>query len=237
MQHGRWTFRLAALAALAACLGTGRSASAADAYNRATAVAYAKTNWNKVVSDGYFWIDSGTCKYYGAGAAVPTGTGIAGGVGDDCAHFVSSCIGAPSGAGVPVVQPFANSSSASYRAQYGNPSASGLASWLVGSGNATYASSVSSLRAGDVIAYDWTGNGSIDHIVLYMGNGLIAAHATSHLNVAYNWAASSNPNEKLTYVHLTMPDAIVPEPAALASVAGVFALPILRRSRRPRAMA
>ena len=226
--RGSITVALLAIGFLAA-IPSFASAAASTSYNRAKAVAYATANYNKVVADGYFWINSSTCKYYGAGAAVPTGTGIASGVGDDCAHFVSSCLGSPAGAGIAVDQPFANSSTPSYKAQYGNPSAGGLASWLVSSGNAKYVTSVAGLTAGDVIAYDWNGNGSIDHIVFYMGNGLISAHATSHLNIAYNWAASSNPSEILTYVHLTVPNAIVPEPTTLAAVslAGVA----LRRRR------
>src|SRR5689334_14188489 len=86
---------------MAVSLGIGgfaRSALAAAAtvYNRTAAVNYANANWNKVVTDGYFWINGSTATKYGAGTAVPVGvTGEAGGVGDDCAHFVSSCIGSP----------------------------------------------------------------------------------------------------------------------------------------------
>lgn len=220
---------LASAVGVLALAVTATNASATITYDRAKAVNFAANYAFKVVPDGYFWIDSGTCKYYGAGVTAPSGTGLASGVGDDCAHFVSSCLGTPSGAGIPVDQPFANSASASYRAQYGNPSASGLASWLVSSGDATKVTSVSSLTAGDVIAYDWTGNGSIDHIVFYMGNNLISAHATSHLNVAYNWAQSSNPNEKLTFIHITLPNAATPEPTTLLAM--TMPLAALRRRR------
>lgn len=229
VRRNRWPMPVIAAGLLLAAL-PGVASAAVMTYDRAKAVAYAAANYNKVVSDGYFWIDSGTCRFYGAGHAAPTGGDLASGVGDDCAHFVSSCIGTPSGAGIAVHQPFANSSNASYRAQYGDPSAGGLASWLVSSGDAVYKNSISGLVAGDVIAYDWNGNGIIDHIVFYMGNGLISAHATSHLNIAYNWAAGSNPNEILTYVHITVPNAPTPEPTTLAGL--MIAGAMLTRRRR-----
>lgn len=214
----------AVLSGLTVSTLSGVASAAIMTYNRAAAVAYATANWNKVVADGYFWTDSGTCTYFGAGHAVPTNV-----TGDDCAHFVSSCIGTPSGAGIAVHQPFANSSTASYKAQYGDPNASGLTAWLVSSGDAQYVSSVNSLVAGDVISYDWGGDGHIDHTVLYMGNGKISAHATSHLNVAWNWSNSSYPNIKITYVHITVPDAVAtPEPTTLA----LLGLPMLAFKRR-----
>src|SRR4051794_37064153 len=79
-------------------VGFASTASAVTTYNRTAAVAYANANWNKVVTDGYFWINGSTANFYGAGAAVPVNvTGEAGGIGDDCAHYVSSCIGTPGG--------------------------------------------------------------------------------------------------------------------------------------------
>src|SRR3954469_3189597 len=98
----RSTVRVAALAVLtAAVVGTlAATASAITVYDRNAAVAYANQNWNKVVSDGYFWINGSTANYYGAGAAVPVNApNEAGGVGDDCAHYVSSAIGTPPGGG------------------------------------------------------------------------------------------------------------------------------------------
>src|SRR3982751_498675 len=89
--------RAAALAALCAAVvgGMAATASAITVYNRNAAVAYANANWNKVVSDGYFWINGSTANFYGAGQPVPVNVaGEAGGIGDDCAHYVSSCIGA-----------------------------------------------------------------------------------------------------------------------------------------------
>src|SRR2546423_483427 len=86
----------AGYAAISAGIGGLVPSASATVYNRTAAVNYANTNWNKVVSDGYFWINGSTANYYGAGAAVPVNVaGEAGGIGDDCAHYVSSCIGSP----------------------------------------------------------------------------------------------------------------------------------------------
>src|SRR6188508_979449 len=92
MVQRRSTVRAAALTALGAAVvgGMAATASAITVYNRTAAVAYANANWNKVVNDGYFYIDSYPATYVGAGQPVPAG-------GNDCAHFVSSVLGTPGG--------------------------------------------------------------------------------------------------------------------------------------------
>src|SRR3954470_17358334 len=98
--HGPSAVKFAALGALSAVVvaGMATTASAITVYNRTAAVAYANANWNKVVSDGYFWINGSTANKYGAGQPVPVNVpGEAGGVGDDCAHYVSSVLGTPGG--------------------------------------------------------------------------------------------------------------------------------------------
>src|SRR3954471_24697647 len=172
-------------AAGASFCGLARSASAITVYNRTAAVAYANANWNKVVSDGYFWINGSTANYYGAGQPVPVNVaGEASGIGDDCAHYVSSCIGTPGG-GLTIP---------SRAGTYGEPGAARLNELLVGNSAGGYGttyqygtqvSSVSQLTPGDVIGYDWTGSGGgsmsgIDHVVIYPGNNNVNAHATSH---------------------------------------------------------
>src|SRR5271154_39705 len=88
--------KFALLTAVGASVGGLAPSASAVVYNRTAAVNYANTNWNKVVSDGYFWINGSTANYYGAGQPVPVNvSGEASGIGDDCAHFVSSCIGSP----------------------------------------------------------------------------------------------------------------------------------------------
>src|ERR1700710_255039 len=87
----RFTARSFALgAAVAARIAALAPSASAVNYNRTAAVNYANSNWNKVVSDGYFWINGSTANSYGAGQPVPVNvSGEASGIGDDCAHFVS----------------------------------------------------------------------------------------------------------------------------------------------------
>lgn len=165
-------------------------------YNRTAAVAYATQYANKVVGDGYFWINGGTYNYYGAGAAVPVNqANEADGIGDDCAHFVSSCIGAPAG-GLSI--------NSRVPPTYGEPGAAALDQLLLTDGYATQVSSISQLQPGDVIGYDWDGGSKIsgiDHTVIYMGNNLICAHSTSHYDVAYNSLGSGT----IFYFHINTP--------------------------------
>jgi hypothetical protein len=203
--------------AITGALGGLAPSASAQVYDRNAAVNYANANWNKVVADGYFWINGSTATYYGAGAQVPVNQpNEAGGIGDDCAHFVSSCIGSPTGAttgGLAIP---------SRAGTYGEPGAARLDELLVGSSLGGYGttykygkvvSSVSQLTPGDVIGYDWDGSGGgsmsgIDHTVIYLGNGQIAAHAASHDGVAWNWGNSSS---TITFlIHMTVPDSIVP---------------------------
>jgi hypothetical protein len=214
-----FTARFALWAAVcAATCGLATSASASViTYDRNAAVNYANANWNKVVADGYFWINGSTATYYGAGQPVPVNVANeAGGIGDDCAHFVSSCIGSPAGAtagGLTIP---------SRAGTYGEPGAARLDGLLVGNSVGGYGttyqyghlvSSISQLTPGDVIGYDWTGSGGgsmsgIDHTVIYLGNGQIAAHAASHDGVAWNWG---NGSSTITFlIHMTLPDSIVP---------------------------
>src|SRR4051812_48821914 len=205
-------------------VGVASTASAVTTYNRTAAVAYANANWNKVVTDGYFWINGSTANFYGAGAAVPVNVaGEASGIGDDCAHYVSSCIGSPTGAtaGGLIIPNRAGT--------YGEPGAARLDELLVGNSSGGYGStykygqlvsSISQLTPGDVIGYDWTGSGGgsmsgIDHTVIYIGNNLVDCHATSHL--AVNWMLGGAVN--YFFVHITLPDSIVPTAPANSSPA------------------
>ena len=228
--HWCLTVKLAALAALWAAVvgGMAATASAITVYNRTAAVAYANQYWNKVVSDGYFWINGSTANYYGAGQPVPVNvSGEAGGIGDDCAHYVSSVLGTPGG-GLTIP---------SRAGTYGEPGAARLYELLVGNSSGGYGTtykygqlvtSVSQLTPGDVIGYDWDGSGGgsmsgIDHTVVYIGNNLVDCHATSHLGV--NWTLGGANN--YFFIHITLPDSIVPtkpsnvSPAANTSVSNL----------------
>jgi len=198
-------------------------------YNRTNAVTYANNNWNKVVADGYFWINSSTPTYYGAGQPVPVNApNEASGIGDDCAHFVSSCIGSPSGAttgGLTIPN---------RAGTYGEPGAARLDELLVGNSLGGYGttyqvgqlvSSVSQLTPGDVIGYDWDGNGGgsmsgIDHTVIYVGNNQVDCHATSHL--AANWTLGGAAD--YFFVHITLHDSIVPTTPTNTAITGSTSL-------------
>ncbi len=185
-------------------------AGSTNQYDRARAVAYANNYAGYVVSDGYFWTNGSGYGYFGAGAAVPTSP-----IGDDCAHFVSCCIGTESatnrGGGLKIpsrVPP-----------TYGEPGAARLVNTvLIGGGYAIEVPSVSMLSPGDVIGWNWEGDSNIqnlDHVTLYVGNGLVAAHAASCLGVsATTWYQSSQPAWRAHYIH------ILDAPTLTASKAG-----------------
>jgi hypothetical protein len=212
----RWrsAAKCSALVALSAAVvgGMAATASAITVYNRTAAVAYANVHWNTVVSDDYFWINGSTYNKYTDGHAVPVNeAGEAGGIGDDCAHYVSSVLGTPGG-GLTIPSRVLPT--------YGEPGAAALDELLVGSSLSSHGTtykygqlvtSVSQLTPGDVIGYDWDGSGAgsmsgIDHTVVYVGNGLVDCHATSHLGV--NWTLGGAAD--YFFIHITLPDSIVP---------------------------
>jgi hypothetical protein len=217
--------RFARKLTLCVAVGAGISALAPSAsaivYDRNAAVAYANANWNKVVSDGYFWINGSTANYYGAGQPVPVNApNEASGIGDDCAHYVSSCIGTPGG-GLTIPN---------RAGTYGEPGAARLDELLVGNSSGGYGttyqygqlvSSVSQLTPGDVIGYDWDGSGGgsmsgIDHTVIYVGNNQVDCHATSHLAANYTLGGAAD----YFFVHITLHDSIVPTTPTNSSPTG-----------------
>jgi hypothetical protein len=199
----RFSARLALWAAVGAGFCGLVPSASAIVYNRTAAVAYANANWNKVVSDGYFYINSYPATYIGAGQPVPAG-------GNDCAHFVSSALGTPGG-GLTIPN---------RAGTYGEPGAARLDELLVGNSAGGYGttykygelvSSVSQLTPGDVIGYDWDGSGGgsmggIDHTVVYVGNGLVDCHSNSRLGA--NWTLGGA--DDYFFIHITLPDSIVP---------------------------
>jgi len=160
-------------------------------YDRTAACRYAQDYWNKICSDGYFFVDSEWPTLFEAGEPVPADE-----EGFDCAHFVSCCIGSePSevagGFDVP-----------SRTLTYGEPGAQRLVNWLVGQG-ATRVDRVSALVPGDVVAYDADRDNWIEHVALYMGDGLVTAHSLSRYN---EW----NPNPEADTILLHLPGAYEP---------------------------
>ena len=82
----KYSAKLALWVAVGAGFCSLAPSTLAISYDRNAAVAYANQHWNKVVSDGYFWINGSTAKHYGAGQPVPVNaSGEASGIGDDCA--------------------------------------------------------------------------------------------------------------------------------------------------------
>jgi hypothetical protein len=173
-------------------------AGSTNQYDRARAVSYANNYAGYVCTDGYFWTNGSGYGYFGAGAAVPKSP-----IGDDCAHFVSCCIGTQSatnragGLKIPSRVP----------PTYGEPGAARLVNTvLIGGGYAREVFSLSELEPGDLIGWNWEGDSNIqnlDHVVLYVGNGLVASHAASCLGVsATTWYQSSEPNWRSHFIHI-----------------------------------
>jgi hypothetical protein len=159
-------------------------------YDRATAVSYANNYAGFVCSDGYFWTNGSDYGDFGASAPVPAVEG------DDCAHFVSSCIGSePNQQGGGLTIP------SRVPPTYGEPGAGRLAiTCLIGQGLAAEVFSLGSLAPGDVIVWNFEGVtnfdiADIDHATFYLGNGLLAAHSNSRLDVS---ATTWYQNEYLT---------------------------------------
>jgi hypothetical protein len=177
-----------------------QKAGSTNQYDRAKAVSYANNYAGSVVGDGYFWTNgnvpaSWTYFYYGAGAPVPTNV-----IGDDCAHFVSCCIGRqPAQWGGGIYIPSRTPPS------YGEPGATRLVNTvLIGGCYAKEVSTLAEMEPGDVIGWNWeadTNIANLDHVTMYIGNGLIASHAASCLDTsATAWYSSSNARHH--YIHI-----------------------------------
>jgi hypothetical protein len=157
-------------------------------YSRLAACQYARDYWNTVCSDGYYFADSEGPTLLGAGEPVPTDE-----EGFDCAHFVSCCIGSEPN------EPAGGLDVPSRTLTYGEPAAQRLVDWLLDQG-ATPVDRISTLRPGDVVAYDADRNGRIEHVALYMGDGLVTAHSLSRYS---EW--NPNPEADIVLLHLPGP--------------------------------
>lgn len=164
-----------------------------NVYDRARAVSYANNYAAYVCSDGYFWTNGNypDFGFYGTTSLVtaPVDT-----LGDDCAHFVSCCIGSePHDRGGGMNIPSRTTPT------YGEPSASRIVNTvLLAPGYAAEVSSFSQMEPGDVIGWNWGTNGvadkniqDLDHVTLYLGNSLIASHAISALDVGPKYFQTS----------------------------------------------
>jgi hypothetical protein len=118
--------------------------------------------------------------------------------GDDCAHFVSCCIGSePHVRGGGLAIP-------SRTATYGEPGAGDIIyTVLIGGCYAVEVPSLSQLSPGDLVGWNWEGETNsgaayIDHVTLYLGKGLLASHANSALDVSASTWYDGVPH----YIHI-----------------------------------
>ncbi len=172
------------------------NAGSTNQYDRSKAVSYANNYAGYVCSDGYFWTNGSSYGDFGALAPVPTAE-----LGDDCAHFISCCIGSEThqwGGGLKIpsrVPP-----------TYGEPGVARLVNTcLIGPGYATEVSSLNDLSPGDLIAWNWEGDTNIadlDHATLYLGNGLLASHSASCLDVSPAFFEDALPDWRWHLIHI-----------------------------------
>ncbi|HTB82829.1 MAG TPA: NBR1-Ig-like domain-containing protein [Candidatus Sulfotelmatobacter sp.] len=173
---------------------TVTKAGSTNQYDRARAISYANDYAGFVNSDGYFWTNGSSYGTFTPGSPAPTS-----GLGDDCAHFVSCCIGSEPhlrGGGLPIPSRATPT--------YGEPGAARLVNnVLIGPGYAVEVFSLTNMEPGDVVGWNWEGDTNIadlDHVTIYLGNGLLGSHSSSALDVSANtWYQGS---ESLAVRHL-----------------------------------
>lgn len=172
-------------------------AGSTNQYDRARAVSYANNYSGYVNSDGYFWTNGSSYGTFAPLSPAPTS-----GLGDDCAHFVSCCIGSePSQRGGGLVIP------SRVPPTYGEPGAAHLINTtLITPGYAIEVFSLNDMSPGDLVGWNWEGDTNIanlDHVTLYLGNGLLASHSASCLDVSANtWYQGSEPKYVRHLVHI-----------------------------------
>ncbi|MDR3460420.1 MAG: NBR1-Ig-like domain-containing protein [Verrucomicrobiae bacterium] len=172
-------------------------AGSTNQYDRARAVSYANNYCGYVNSDGYFWTNSWPYGAFPPGSPAPSS-----GLGDDCAHFVSCCIGSE-----PNVRGGGLTIPSRVPPTYGEPGAGRLAyTCLVVPGYATEVYSLTNLSPGDLVGWNWSGDtnlANLSHVTLYLGNGLLASHSASSLDVsADTWYQASEPNYVRHLIHI-----------------------------------
>ena len=181
------------------------------AHNRDATVDYASYFYDKVTSDGKYWVSQWIDeeKVDSEAWSYPPGTDLSiiqdylnvknpgEWASTDCAHFVSSAIGSPPshkghrGGGLKVPD----------RADgYGEPGANKLINWAV-QNVGEEVDTVDDLKKGDIIGYDLDKDGYIDHTAVYLGGRKAAAHSASwkgHWHLGYD-----REGFEPTFVHIT----------------------------------
>lgn len=152
----------------------------ATLYNRSAVANYAATYWSSY--------NSNYCNYNPYGG--------------DCANFASQCIHAGNAYFTGAYNDYA--SSWWYNFGGSNPTAKSSTTWrycpsqvsFILDGWASSVSSASSLSTGDLIYYDWGGDGVWDHVAIVTGfdssgNPLVTAHNKDHHNVYWTLGGAS----------------------------------------------
>jgi cell wall-associated NlpC family hydrolase len=90
---------------------------------------------------------------------------------------------------------------------YGEPGATHLVyTTLIAPGYAVEVFSLTDLSPGDLVGWNWPGDTNIaelDHVTIYLGNGLLASHSSSCLDVSANaWYQGSEPNYVRHLIHI-----------------------------------
>ena len=170
-----------------------------NVYDRCRAISFANNYADYYCPDGYFWTNGDNYSTVNPDQfiVVPTSTGI----GEDCAHFVSYCIGkGPYARGGGINLP------SRLPPAYGEPGAPQLINnLLLAPGYAVEVSSLSRLEPGDVIGWNWNGDTNltdIDHVTLYMGNHLLSCHSASALDVDPTYFQNSEPDWVWHLIHI-----------------------------------
>jgi hypothetical protein len=176
-------------------------AGSTNQYDRAKAVSYANNYSGYVNSDGYFWTNGSSY-----GTFTPLSPAPSSGLGDDCAHFVSCCIGSqPNQRGGGLIIP------SRVPPTYGEPGAARLVNTcLIAPGYAIEVFSLSNMSPGDLVGWNWGTNNvadgniaDLDHVTIYLGNGLLASHSSSALDVSANsWYQGSEPHYTRHLIHI-----------------------------------
>jgi cell wall-associated NlpC family hydrolase len=172
-------------------------AGSTNQYDRARAVSYANNYSGYVNSDGYFWTNGSSFGTFTPLSVAPTS-----GLGDDCAHFVSSCIGSEPhmrGGGLKIASRVPPA--------YGEPGAAHLVNTtLIAPGYAIEVFSLNDMAPGDLVGWNWEGDtnvANLDHVTFYLGNGLLASHSASALDVSANtWYQGSSSKAVRHLIHI-----------------------------------
>ena len=174
-----------------------------NVFDRSRAVSFANNYAGYYCPDGYFWTNGGDWSTVSPDTftPVPTGPGVADGIGDDCAHFVSYCIGSG-----PYVRGGGLSIPSRATPTYGEPAASRIVNnCLLDVGYAVEVSSLSQLEPGDVIGWNWEGDTNVadlDHVTFYEGNNLTASHAISAEDVGPTYFQSTSSTWVWHLIHI-----------------------------------